>query len=167
MSSPRLALDYMTAAQSQKEVTANEWFAALDALCHPNVLDRDLTAPPGSESEGDLYIVATGGSGDWAGQDGKLALYTNGAYAFFTPGEGFRVWVADEDQAYHYYGSAWVSEATYLLSRLAEGNGISLAVVDGKLEISVDVATLPAHATSHETGGGDLVYVNLLEEGTR
>ena len=38
-----------------------------------SVKDRDLTAPPGSPSEGDRYIVATGGSGAWSGHDLEIA----------------------------------------------------------------------------------------------
>ncbi|MEP3428266.1 MAG: hypothetical protein ABJN98_06275 [Roseibium sp.] len=33
----------------------------LDALGNAAILDRDLTAPPGGSSDGDTYLVATGG----------------------------------------------------------------------------------------------------------
>jgi len=49
---PNLALPELIAAQAQKHVTVNEALRALDALVQLAVLDRDLTAPPGSPAEG-------------------------------------------------------------------------------------------------------------------
>ena len=52
----------------------------LDGLVQLSVLDRDLTAPPGSPADGDRYIVASGATGDWAGWDLNVALWTDGAW---------------------------------------------------------------------------------------
>ena len=70
------------------------------------VLDKDLTAPPGGESKGDRYIVATGGSGDWAGQDGNIATYNGSGWDFTTKSEGMFVYIKDEDKLY-YYVTSW------------------------------------------------------------
>ena len=43
-----LLLPYILAAQAQKHVTHNEALRLLDGLVQLSVLDRDLTAPPGS-----------------------------------------------------------------------------------------------------------------------
>jgi len=48
-----LLLPYILAAQAQKHVTHNEALRLLDGLVHLSVLDRDLTAPPGSPADGD------------------------------------------------------------------------------------------------------------------
>ena len=48
-----LLLPYILAAQAQKHVTHNEALRILDGLVHLSVLDRDLTAPPGSPGDGD------------------------------------------------------------------------------------------------------------------
>ena len=53
-----LLLPYILAAQAQKHVTHNEALRILDGLVQLSVLDRDLTAPPGSPAEGDRDIVA-------------------------------------------------------------------------------------------------------------
>ena len=37
------------------------------------VIDADLSAPPGSPSEGDRYIVGPSATGDWSGHDGEIA----------------------------------------------------------------------------------------------
>lgn len=57
--STKLGLHLLTASQSQKHVTHNEAINKLDILVQLNVLDRDLTAPPGSPADGACYIVGS------------------------------------------------------------------------------------------------------------
>ena len=71
------------------------------------VLDKDLTAPPSSPSNGDRYIVASGATGDWSGHDGEIAWYENGVWYFIPKKEGMFVYVKDEDKLYYYNGSSW------------------------------------------------------------
>jgi lysophospholipase L1-like esterase len=108
-STPNLQLPYLMAAQAQKHVTHNDALRALDALVQLAVLDKDLTAPPGSPADGSRYIVAASPSGAWTGQAAKIAAWQDGAWAFYVPREGWRAWVADEDTTYAYTGAAWVS----------------------------------------------------------
>ena len=65
------------------------------------VLDKDLTAPPGSPSEGDAYYVATGATGAWAGQDKNYALYGGRGWTFRDVSEGHILYVSDEASFYH------------------------------------------------------------------
>ncbi len=102
-----LALPYLEAAQSQKHVTHNEALTALDAIVMLSVLDRDLTAPPGSPSDGDRYLVAASATGAWSGQDGKIAAYQDGAWAFYSAKTGWLCYVADEAVLIVYGGSSW------------------------------------------------------------
>jgi len=111
-STPNLVLPYIAAAQAQKHVTHNEAIRTLDALVQLAVIDRDLTAPPGSPAEGDRYIVATGGTGTWASHDGEIAAWQDGVWRFHVPQEGWIVYIADEDVAMAWNGSAWGSIAT-------------------------------------------------------
>jgi hypothetical protein len=87
---------YILAAQAQKHVTHNEALRLLDGLVHLSVLDRDLTAPPGSPADGDRYIVGSGATGEWAGWDLNVALFTDGAWLRLPPRAGWRTWVEDE-----------------------------------------------------------------------
>ena len=105
--SPNLQLAYLMAAQSQKHVTYNEAMRALDALVQQSVLDKDLATPPSSPADGVRYIVAASPTGAWVGQAGKLAAWQDGAWAIYTPREGWLAWVADEDVLYVYDGTAW------------------------------------------------------------
>jgi len=57
-------------------VTLNDAMMVLDVFAILNILDRDLTGPPGGESEGDAYIVAATATGDWDGEDGTSRIST-------------------------------------------------------------------------------------------
>lgn len=102
-----LQLPFIEAAQAQKHVTHNDALRVLDAAVQLSVLDRGLTAPPGSPSDGDRYIVASGGSGAWASKDLNIAVWQDGAWAFLVPREGWRCWVEDESTALIWDGAAW------------------------------------------------------------
>jgi len=112
---PNLGLPYIMAAQSQKHVTHNEAIRALDAIVQLSVLDRDLSAPPGSPAEGARYIVAASPTGAWSGHAGNVAAYQDGAWMFYAPSEGWIAWIGDEDAAVVWDGAAW--------SALASGGG--------------------------------------------
>ena len=104
---PNLLLPYILAAQAQKHVTHNEALRALDALVQCTVLSRNLTAPPASPAEGDRYIVAASPTGAWTGNARKIAAWQDGAWAFYTPKEGWITWISDEDVELAYNGTAW------------------------------------------------------------
>ena len=111
-SSPNLILPYIIAAQAQKHVTHNEALRTLDALVQLMVLDKDLASPPGSPADGDRYIVAASPTGAWSGHAGKIAAWQDGAWAFYTPREGWRAWLADEDKLFFWDGSDWIAPSS-------------------------------------------------------
>ncbi len=102
-----LGLPLLAPEQAQKHVTHNEALRALDAIVQLAVLDRDLSAPPGAPGDGDRYIVATSATDDWAGHDGEIAAWQDGAWAFYAPQTGWRAWVADEGALLVWTGAAW------------------------------------------------------------
>lgn len=71
------------------------------------VLDRDLTAPPGSPASGDAYIVATGATGDWAGEDGNIAVWDGAAWVFIVPRNGRLAVIEDESKLVAKLESGW------------------------------------------------------------
>lgn len=62
------------------------------------VKDRDLTAPPGSPSEGDAYIVDGPATGAWTGHENDIAIFIGGVWTFLGPemAQGNGIWVDDE-----------------------------------------------------------------------
>lgn len=74
------------------------------------VKSRVLSAPPGSPSENDRYIIAAGGSGAWAGFDNYVAewlLNGSGAGAWYVTAQPTFMYVADEDIIAHKLGGVW------------------------------------------------------------
>ncbi len=104
---PRLGLPQIAASQAQKHVTHNEALLDLDAFVQTSAKDRDLAAPPGSPANGDTYIVAAGGTGVWTGQDGNLAVSTDGGWRFVVPIEGLVVWLEDEALQVIHHSGVW------------------------------------------------------------
>lgn len=107
---PKLTMPEISTSQSSKEVTHNDALWILDALVQPSIEDKDLTAPPGSPVSGACYIPAATATGDWAGHEDDIAQYKATAWEFYTPSEGWKVWVRDENKTYYYTGSAWAED---------------------------------------------------------
>ena len=79
----------------------------LEIVTGASVIDRNLTTPPGGESAGDCYIVASGATGDWAGHDDDLAYYDGSAYVYVTPWIGLSVYIEDEDVRSTFKSGGW------------------------------------------------------------
>ncbi len=106
---PNLALPYILAAQAQKHVTHNEAIRALDAVTQLACVSRKLVAPPAVPLEGARYIIPTAATGAWTGLANRIAAFQDGAWAYFTPREGWIAWIADEATALVYASGSWVS----------------------------------------------------------
>ena len=106
-STGRLQLPYIVTAHAQKEVTHNDGLNRLDAFVTPVVADI-ASAPPGSPTEGDLYIVGASATGDFAGEEDNLAQYLTGGWVFYTPFKWMDAFVEASDSRYAYDGSGWV-----------------------------------------------------------
>ena len=106
MTTPNTNMTYLVEGQNQAEVTVNDAFNIIDGLLGHSIVDRDLTAPPGSPANGAVYIPLATATGDWTGEENNLALYYDG-WIFVTPPEGFEAYVADEDVVVRFNGSTW------------------------------------------------------------
>ncbi len=152
--SPNLILPYIEAAQAQKHVTHNESLRVLDAAVQLSVLDRDLTAPPGSPSDGDRYIPASGATGDWSGKDLNIAAYQDGAWAFLVPRVGWLVWVADEDVLLVWDGSSWIDASAVSSLNPASGGLVGVnatADTTNRLSVSAPAALFDAETDDFNT----------------
>ncbi len=77
------------------------------------VIDNTLTAPPGSPSIGDSYLVAAGATGAWSGKDNQVAVRTTRGWEFVIFAIGRLLYVKSGTNADTFYrrnaGGSWVS----------------------------------------------------------
>ena len=139
-----LTLPYLAASQAQKHVTHNEALRLLDALAQLRIDSFDALSPPVSPVNGEIHAIGAGASGDWAGQDGRLALFADNAWAFLTPKDGWRAWDLAASELRVYSGGVWLAVATPLQN--LDGLGIG-ATSDATNRLSV---AAPASLFSHE-----------------
>lgn len=102
-----MGIGLLEPAQAQKHVTVNEALLRLDALASRQVLSAALSAPPSGAGDGDRFIVAAGASGEWAGQEGRIAFRANGGWEFHAPWAGFRAFDATVNGWIVFDGTAW------------------------------------------------------------
>lgn len=142
--SPILSLPYLLPSQAQKHVTHNAALRLLDMAVQTVVADRDRSDPPAAPAAGDRHIVASGGTGAWAGHDGEIALWDGGGWQFFAAAAGWQAQVLAEGHAAVFDGSAWALQPPDLDN--LDGVGIGTAA-DATNRLAVaSAATLLGHA---------------------
>lgn len=150
--SPILSLPLILPAQAQKHVTHNEALRLLDVMVQLAVLNRNLNAAPALPAIGDRHIVATGAMGVWAGQVGKIAVYTVTGWQFFTPLAGWQAHVLAESVTVVYSGLVWAAPPAQSTAAIFGVN----ATADTTNRLTVQsAATLLNH-----NGSGHQVKVN-------
>jgi hypothetical protein len=135
---PTLSLPLLQPSQAQKHVTVNEALIRLDGLTQLRLQSRQLKRPPvGDVVDGDCYAVADGAAGEWLGQDGMIAIGSNGGWIFVQPLAGWQAWILDEFLSATFVNGCWeagwmagspskasarieVTEATYSVTSGAE-----------------------------------------------
>jgi hypothetical protein len=153
-----LSLPLILPAQAQKHVTHNEALRVLDVVVQLAVKTRNLITPPALPGVGDRHIVATGASAAWAGQAGKIALFEDGLWQFFTPLTGWRAYVEAEATVANFDGALWktAADAPLVVAQL----GVS-ATPDATNRLTVSApATLLNNA-----GAGHQLKINKASTG--
>lgn len=139
--SARFALPFLAPGQNQKEWFHNEALQRVDMLLCPVAEGAPQAAPPPSPALGSCYLVATGGSGAWAGQDGALACFTEAGWKLVAPIEGMRV----------------LDRSTGQMMLRREGAWESGVVRAQQLRISGQVVVGPRQAAIPDPAGGSVV----------
>lgn len=141
MSTEIIGLDEITASQAAKEVTHNTGLRQLEGRL-VRVKSRTTTAQPGSPAAGDTYILPASATGtDWATFTAKqLVHYYGGSWKAWTPVEGTRVWVNDEDSVWVYNGTDWVldTRAPMLSKSVAGAIDVTLTEIESRYQ-SIDL----------------------------
>ena len=105
--SARFDLPLLQPGQAQKEIYHNEALTAVDALLHPAVEGGAVSTPPAAPEPGQSWIVGAGATGDWVGQEDRIATWTAGGWRFLAPQPGTRAWDKNADLWVHWNGFAW------------------------------------------------------------
>ena len=108
---PILSLPLVQASQAQKHVTVNEGLVRLDALTQISLASISVTEPPVSPADGLCHGVPIGATGAWTGQEGRVAIASNGGWVFVAPKVGWRAWIDDAAQFHAHDGSDWLPES--------------------------------------------------------
>lgn len=103
-----IGITLLEQSQSQKEVTMNQALSHIDALMNTAAISRTTSTPPGSPADGDVYVVGSGATSDWASHDDDITYYDQD-WKFITPNEGMTLWVEDESLFYTFDGANWTA----------------------------------------------------------
>lgn len=164
MTTPRASLPELSTSQEAKEVVHNEALRILEALTVGGVVTLSLSTPPGSPTEGGVWVVGATATGAWAGKENQLAHYTNAAWAFYAPADGWQIHVIDEDKQYFYNGTAWTAYAAPAqLDSVQEG----VAAAGSTAGTATALTARLCEVTSSTAGTADGVKLPAIAQGER
>jgi hypothetical protein len=92
-----------------------------------------------------------GATNEWFGQDGKVALYSNGGWAFVVPVAGWRAWLVSQNTPVMFDGQQWIPGAGVI-----SPNGASM--FHRVVEIDHTISAGTASATVDIIPAQSLVY---------
>ncbi|HEX2764111.1 MAG TPA: DUF2793 domain-containing protein [Allosphingosinicella sp.] len=104
---PRFGLPFILPGQAQKELFHNEALILIDLAVQPAVEGPPADSPPPAPLAGQCWIVAAGATGDWAGRDDEIALWTEAGWRFLPPGPGMNAWNKAEGVPLVFDGTGW------------------------------------------------------------
>ena len=105
--SARFALPYLSPGQAQKEWFHNEALQRIDMLICAAVEGVAANDPPPTPKPGECFLVGDLPTGDWAGQAGVLAGYSDGGWRFVAPAEGMRLLVRSTGETMVRLNGGW------------------------------------------------------------
>jgi uncharacterized protein YodC (DUF2158 family) len=131
----------------------------LSVLCQGRVISR-VTALPGSPTNGQIYIVPSGGDAN------KIAVRDNGAWVYLIPAEGWMIYVNDENEFVKFDGAAWVifgsgGTPTELQNMTYIGLGTT---ADSTNPLSVFLNSVLFNAKTAASGGDGDIRIKLNKE---
>lgn len=95
------------------------------------VISMALDTPPGSPADRDAYVVAATATGDWTGEEDRIAVWdaslSPAAWVFYAPEDGSAVWNLADDQQYR-----WDADASPAAWVAVSGGGGDVTSVNGQ-----------------------------------
>lgn len=103
-------------AKYTAQITATELCSAFAGVTISTII-QDVIAiqsdPPGSPVTGDKYIVASPATGDWTGNETKVATYNGATWDFVTPDTSYAASVTGTPRVpYRFDGTSWIEITT-------------------------------------------------------
>ncbi|MGB8818546.1 MAG: DUF2793 domain-containing protein [Rhizobiaceae bacterium] len=154
----RFELPLLMPSQAQKHVTHNEALTLIDALLHPAIKTFGDSAPPPSFQIDDAFYVGPSATGDWFGQSGKIAVFTDMGWRFANVRDGMLAHDLGADAHVKFTGASWEplgsggGAAPTTLPQLGINTGADLT---NKLSVRSNAALLSALFTA-DGGNGDM-----------
>ena len=158
-STTHLGLPFIDAAQSQKHVTHNDALNIVDIELQLSVAARNVLAPPATPLEGMRYLLGAGTTGAFAGHDGALAAFQDGAWRFLAPAKGWRAYIEAENILALYDGIAWfdLGATLKILQNLTLAGIGTIADAINPLAAKLNATLFTARGVA-EGGTGDLRF---------
>lgn len=156
--SPQLGLPFLQPSQAQKHVTHNEALLKLDTLVQLTIESFAATTPPALPQDGETHALGVSPTGDWAGQDGNLAVYNENVWNFITPQDGWRAWSKPDEKLQAYSSGSW-GDLPITLQNI-DGLGVkTTSDATNRLAVASDASLF-----SHD-GGGHQLKINKAATG--
>lgn len=158
-----LGIDQLIQGQSNAEVTLNDGVLNIvDALIGGRVALDQTDTPPGSPTNGAVYIVGSSPTGAWAGKANHIALYYDGwRFVTTTQAVGMRLFVVSQALIRMWDGSDWIVVPTQDASGDYEATGSVL--LQKAITLSVE-AGLTAYAGGGQANATDLDPLKIVHE---
>ena len=156
---PRFALPFLAPGQIHKEMQVNECLQRIDFLLNGMAHGAAGNDPPADPVAGQCYLVGDAPTGEWAGNSGTIAGFTEGGWRFVTPPEGAQMLVHTTGETIVRRNGAWeagivrarevrVGDQPVLRSRqppIDAPEGGSTVDVEARSAIAEVIAALRAH----------------------
>lgn len=139
---------------------------AMDALLFCNVINSTTTSPPNNPSNGDAYLLVGNPTGQWAGAQNAVAVWTteltipgtNLKYAgweFHAPQDGWLVWDLSQSRFQVHSSGSW----SVFKAGGSTPSGVPFQTTSpGEFSVAHGLAAVPSAATIEMTSGGAIWF---------
>lgn len=155
---PNIGINYgWDGGESGINLQLDENWRAIGALLQLSVVSKTDDIPE-TPSAGDRYIVPSGATGVWSGQETKVVRFNDGEWEAYTPFLGWWAYVEDENLFYHFNGTTW-QPAPFLTAANTDYSNTDSGLSAEQVQAAID--ELAATISSGGVADGGLQIVKL------
>lgn len=153
---PNLGMNYDYALGEFWKTGGDFNWKLIDMLFQLAVIDKDISAQPGSPTNGDRYIVGPAATGaDWPTHDGEIAVFIESAWEFHIPKDGWQAFALDENMTYYFDSGSW----TLLMNPSSSSEPITDLALTGATPMDLSLGR--NFRTPGATGNVTLSFTNV------